>query len=177
MAKTKKPLPVKLIVGAIFASEGVLIQARRLLAKRFGPLDFESGIFSFDCTDYYEQEMGPGLKRRFLSFKRLINPASLSAIKLYTNKLEERLSRDRSAPQRKINLDPGYISASKLVLATCKNYSHRIYLDKGIYAEVTLQFHKGTFCSFPWTYRDYKTQGYIQAFNAIREAYLRQLKQ
>ncbi len=177
MAQAKKPLPVKLIVGAIFAREGVLIQARKLLEKRFGAIDWASPIMPFDCTKYYEEEMGPNLKRQFLSFEKLIKPEDLAPIKLYTNRLERGLSRERSAPARKINLDPGYINASKLILATCKNYSHRIYIGKGIFAEVTLHFHQGSFQPWPWTFPDYKTQGYIQAFNTIRETYLKQLKQ
>ena len=180
MAQAKDPSPVKLIIGAIFASEGILIKAKETLARKFGPVDFQSESVPFDCTSYYEKEMGPNLKRQFLSFKKLIRPERLAAIKLYTNGLERRLSRERRTTShersRTINLDPGYISASKLVLATCKNYSHRVYLDKGIYAEVTLNFQNGTFAAWPWTYPDYKSDGYIQSFNTIRQAYIEQLK-
>ena len=175
MAKPKKPSPVKLIVGAITSSEGILIKAKVNLEKKFGPLDFENSIVPFNFTKYYEKEMGPGLLRQSFSFQRLINPQNLAAIKLYTNRLERRLSRKQDRFSRKINLDPGYICASKLVLATCKNYSHRIYLDKGVFAEVTLNFREGTFLPRPWTYPDYKTKGYIQSFNKIREIYLQQL--
>lgn len=175
MAEAKRPSPVKLIIGVIFPSEGVLIKAKQRLKKKFGPLDFESPIMPFDCSKYYEKEMGSNLLRQFLSFQRLISPQELTAIKLYTNRLEKRLSRQKHQPSRTINLDPGYISASKLVLATCKNYSHRIYLDKGIFAEVTLCFHDGAFKPWPWTYPDYKSQGYIQSFNSIRQMYMKQL--
>ena len=210
MAKGVRPSPVKLICGAIFASEGVLIKAEKELRRKFGPLDFTSPLMRFERTKYYEEEMGPNLKRKFFSFQRLISPQQLAAIKFYTNRLEKRfglkkdnpsrsinpspvlpslrsgLSKDTetkskcridSERNRSINLDPGYISGSKLVLATCKNYSHRIYLDKGIYAEVTLHFQDATFKPWPWTYPDYKSEGYIQSFNKIREIYLKQLKQ
>ena len=177
MAKAKKSSSVKLIIGAITSSEGILIKAKVLLQKRFGPLDFESAIMPFNCTQYYEKEMGSDLLRQFFSFQRLINPQKLAAIKLSTNRLEKRLSRQGGKFKRKINLDPGYLSCSKLVLATCKNYSHRIYLDKGVYAEVTLYFQRGTFQPWPWTYPDYRTKGYIQSFNAIRKIYLKQLLQ
>ncbi len=175
MAEAKRPSPVKLIIGTIFSSEDILIKAKIILQKRFGPLDFESVIMPFNCTQYYQSQMGPNLLRQFLSFQRLINPQKLAVIKLYTNRLEKGLSRQNGKFRRKINLDPGYLCCSKVVLATCKNYSHRIYLDKGIYAEVTLHFQDGTFAPWPWTYPDYKTNGYIQNFNAIRKIYLKQL--
>ncbi len=176
MAEAKRASQVKLIIGAIFASEGILIAAKKRLEKKFGPVDFQSSSIFFNCTKYYEKAMGPALLRQFLSFQRLINPRQLSAIKLYTNRLEKGLARGKARPARVINLDPGYISASKLVLATCKNYSHRIYLDKGIFAEVTLHFRSGTFTPWPWTYPDYKSENYTQSFNTIREMYLKQLK-
>ena len=174
MAEAEKPSQVKLIIGAIFASEGILIEAKVRLEKKFGPVDFQSSFMPFNCTKYYEKAMGPALLRQFLSFQRLINPRQLSAIKLYTNRLEKGLSCTKDRPSRTINLDPGYISASKLVLATCKNYAHRIYLDKGIFAEVTLHFRSGTFTPWPWTYPDYKSKDYIQGFNMIRGMYLKQ---
>ena len=178
MAEAKRASQVKLIIGAIFASEGILIAAKKRLEKKFGPVDFQSSSIFFNCTKYYEKAMGPALLRQFLSFQRLINPRQLSAIKLYTNRLEKGLSRAKARSERvmirRVNLDPGYISASKLVLATCKNYSHRIYLDKGIFAEVTLHFRSGTFTPWPWTYPDYKSKDYIQGFNMIREIYLKQ---
>ena len=174
MAEAKRPSPVKLIIGTIFSSEGILLEAKGILQKRFGPFDFASAIMPFDCTQYYASQMGPNLLRQFFSFQRLVNPTKLAAIKLYTNRLERRLSRQDGKFRRKINLDPGYLSCSKVVLATCKNYAHRIYLDKGIYAEVTLHFQAGTFTPWPWTYPDYKTEGYIQSFNAMRRIYMQQ---
>ncbi len=179
MAELNRPSPVKLLIGAIFASEGILIKARVMLERKFGPLDYRSPIMPFDYTGYYSREMGMQLKRQFFSFKKLINPQDLAAIKVYTNRLEKRFSRRQDNLARKmvrrINLDPGYISRAKLVLATCKNYAHRIYLNKGIYAEVTLHFQDGTFVPRPWTYPDYRTQSYIREFNTIRRLYLKQL--
>lgn len=175
MAEAERPSLVKLVIGAIFDSEGILIEAQKKLVRRFGPLDFKSSTILFNFTEYYKEEMGDNLKRQFLSFRKLIMPEQLPRIKLYTNRLEKRLSRQKGRPSRRINLDPGYISASKLVLASCKNFSHRIYLDKGVYAEVTLHFKNKTFMPWPWTYPDYKTEDYIQNFNTIRKIYLRQL--
>lgn len=188
MAEAKKPSLVKLIIGAIFAGEGVFIEAKKRLQKRFGPCDFASPLTPFDFTEYYKEEMGSHLFRRFLSFQRLINPQALAEIKVYTNRLERQFSPGRSRSigpspslrinserNRSINLDPGYICAAKLVLASCKDYSHRIYLDKGVYAEVTLQFQDGDFRALAWTYPDYKSKAYLQSLNTIREIYMRQL--
>ncbi len=182
MAEAQTPSPVKLIIGAIACSEGILIKASLHLAKEFGPIDFRSPLMPFSYTKYYEKEMGPNLLRQFFSFQRLIDPRKLAKIKLYTNRLEKRLSRTQNNSRtinpersRRINLDPGYISCAKLVLATCKDYSHRIYLERGVYAEVTLHFQDGTFLAQPWTYPDYRSKEYIQNFTKIREIYLRQL--
>lgn len=175
MAEVRQPSPVKLFIGTIFASEGILIAAKEKLKKKFGLLDFQSSSVPFNFTDYYEQELGPKLWRQFFSFQRLIDPAKLAAIKLYTNRLEKQFSRENNKPSRRINLDPGYICGSKLVLATAKDFVHRIYLRQGIYAQVTLYFQDGKFNPYAWTYPDYKSKAYSQSFQAIRELYLKQL--
>jgi hypothetical protein len=173
MGKINKVIPVKLICGIITSDENNFNIARKELSKKFGAIDYKSPISDFNLTDYYQKEMGPNLKRRFLSFSKLIIPAEIIKIKHLTNKLEVKYSKNG---KRLINIDPGYISASKLVLATTKDYFHRIYLDKGIFAEVTLYFRAGSFTPFDWTYPDYKSKNYIEAFNRIREIYMRQVK-
>lgn len=169
MGKIRKVSPVKLITGIIFKDEDLRIEAEKALRRRFGQLDFESEIMNFDYTDHYEQEMGKNLSRKFISFKRLIKPEKLAGIKRFTNNLESRFS---LGGKRKINLDPGYLDANKLVLATTKDWGHRIYLGKGIYAEVTLYFQNKTFKSWEWTYPDYRGEDYIRIFNALRKDYL-----
>ncbi|MBU2221656.1 MAG: DUF4416 family protein, partial [Candidatus Omnitrophica bacterium] len=114
-----------------------------------------------------------GLKRKFISFKKLIPPDQLSAIKITTNKIEDRLS---SKNLRRINIDPGYLDLAKLVLATTKDYNHRIYLSKGIFAEITLTYQGKSFRPWNWTYRDYQSQEYIAIFNQIREIYNLQIR-
>jgi hypothetical protein len=180
MTEARKPSPVKLFIGAIFSGEGVLIEAKERLKKKFGRMDFQSPVIPFNFTEYYEKEMGTDLKRQFFSFEKLIKPQQLPEIKLYTNRLEKGLGRKSASARqvsslRSINLDPGYLCGGKLVLATCKDYSHRIYLDKGVYAEITLHFRDGAFSPWPWTYPDYKSQGYLKAFHKVREIYLKQL--
>ena len=144
-----------------------------MLKRRFGAIDFYSPEINFNYTDYYEQELGKPLKRMFVSFKRLGQEALLCGIKLYTNKLERRFWRKE---KRQINLDPGFLNSGKLILATTKDHNHRIYLGKGIFAEVTLFYQRGTFRPRPWTYPDYQSKEYIDIFNLIRQVYLKQIK-
>lgn len=172
MGDIKPHLPVKLIVAFIFGREDCLLKAKQSLEKKFGRIDFESRTLSFNCTDYYEKELGRDLKRKFFSFEKLIPASSLARIKIITNKIETALSR---RGMRKINIDPGYLELSKLVLASTKDYNHRLYLDKGIFAEITLNYQKGTFQPWDWTYPDYKTKEYIEIFNQIRAIYQRQI--
>lgn len=173
MAQIHRPSPVKLIIAILFTSEGVLLNAKEGLERKFGRIDFESPVIPFGYTDYYEKEMGPDLRRQFISFERLIKPDTLASIKRYTNKIESRLTGKNEKYSRRINLDPGYIDAARLVLATCKDYAHRVYLGGGIYAESTLQFKEGTFVPWPWTYPDYKSEQYISNFIKIRRLFLK----
>lgn len=131
-------------------------------------------MITFDHTDHYQKEMGVNLKRQFISFQRLAKPEWLINLKCFAKRLERKLSVGSTKSKRQINIDPGYISAGKLVLATNKNHQHRIYLGKGIYAEVTLCFTKGCLRPYQWTYPDYRTEQYINVFNKIRNIYLTQ---
>ncbi len=173
MGRIKKRLAVKLFTGLIFKDNTVYAKTKAILEKKFGPVDFESEALDFGPTDYYAKELGENLKRRFLSFQKLILPEQLAAIKLTTNRFESRLSKNAL---RRINIDPGYLELSKLVLPTTKDYKHRLYLGYGIYAEITLFYRGNTFCPWEWTYPDYRTDAYIGIFNKIREIYLTQIK-
>jgi hypothetical protein len=165
---------VKLFIGFIFSGKEIYVKTRRILERRFGRSDFESQTLPFNHTQYYEKEFGINLKRKFLSFEKLTPAERLSQIKIITNKIEQRL---KHQGRRQINIDPGILSLSKVILATTKDYKHRIYLASGIYAEVTLYFQKGSFQPWPWTYPDYRTPEYIRIFNTIRERYSQQTKE
>ncbi len=168
MGEVKEPEPVKLIMGMISSEISLFDLVQERLSQEFGPIDFESELMPFNHTDYYEPEMGKNLKRKFVSFLNLIEPDDIVDIKISTNRLEKEFL---SSDGRRINLDPGYIELSKLVLASTKNHQHRVYLGKGIYGEVTLQYTKGSFQPWPWTYPDYKTKDHIEIFNQIRKIY------
>ena len=130
----------------------------------------------FDYTDYYTEEMGEKLLRKLISFEKLVEPLELIETKIFTNSLEEKFLHAENQG-RQINLDPGYITAAKLVLASTKDHVHRIYLGRGIYAEVTLKREGKTFRSWLWTYPDYGSDGHIAIFNEIRRMYMAQLRE
>lgn len=174
MGQVKLPQPVKLIVGAFAANDELLQEAHDVLDAEWGPVDFESPLLPFDHTSYYTPEFGVGLVRRIWTLKPLIDPGTLAAIKLRSNEIEARWT---IAGRRQVNLDPGYISLGKLVLATTKNHAHRIYLQDGIYAEVTLTYRDGAYRPWPWTYPDYATATYCELFAGIRQRYRAQLRQ
>ena len=175
MGQIKPYQPVKLIFGVITGIPDLLEEVYRRLSEPFGQIDFASPLLPFNHTTYYEAEMGKGLHRQFVSFETLIAPDELSSTKLFSNAVEREFAQ-ADTEFRQVNLDPGYISASKLVLASTKDHAHRIYLQQGIYGEITLRFHRKTFHSWEWTYPDYRTQVYIDIFNHIRGIYMAQIK-
>jgi hypothetical protein len=173
VGKIALPLPVKLVMPLFTGDLPLLDDARVCMEERFGPVDYCSPQIPFAFTTYYEPEFGGNLVRQILAFERLVDPGSLAEIKVWTNELEEQLGKQG---QRRVNLDPGYISEAKLVLATTKNHSHRIYLGQGIYAEVTLSWRDKDYRAWPWTYPDYRSEAYLVVFRAIRSIYCKQLK-
>jgi hypothetical protein len=174
MGKAKTPKPVKLIVSMLTAQPTLWEPAEAALVDAYGPADWSSPVLDFDHTDYYTAEMGAGLQRVILTFRNLIDPGQLAAIKLFTNALEASWAEESG--DRPLNLDPGYLSLSKMVLATTKNHAHRIYIGQGIYAEVTLHYYQKAFRAWPWTYPDYGSDEYCRLFEEIRERYVAQLR-
>ena len=174
MSQPREPDPVKLIASIFSPKEELIQEVINEMSLRYGPTDWQSPPMFFDRTRYYEREMGWPLHRRFVSFERLIRPEELVRVKLETNDLENRYLEEGN---RLVNIDPGYIGLERLVLATGKNYVHRIYLGKGIYADLTLVFKKGSYRPLEWTYRDYADPELIEMFNGIRQQYTEQLKE
>ncbi len=168
MGAAKHPNKVKLIIGLLSNDPGILPEVAGRLVKNFGRIDFESALIDFGHTQYYAEEFGEGLKRKFLGFEHLVDPETAYAIKVKTNRLEERFSRNG---KRRVNIDPGYLSLSKLILFSTKDYSHRIYLGKGIFAEVTLFYKNNSYNPLPWTYPDYRTTEYLDIFGRMRMLY------
>jgi hypothetical protein len=178
MWELKEPKPVKLIVGILASDERCLAAARESLSTVLGAIDLASEVWTFDQTDYYAGQIGTRILRQFVSMEQLIDPGQLAGIKHRTNALEQELAAALALPfPRPVNLDPGTIEPSKLVLATTKNYAHRIYLGDRMYAEVTLVFDKGQWRPLPYTYPDYHRQEYFDFFSQVRTRLVQQLRE
>jgi hypothetical protein len=164
---TIKPVqPAKLFFGLLAASEQLLAEAKARLAYDFSAIERVSAIIPFDLTDYYAPEMGGNLLRQWVSVAEPVPPEALVAIKHYTNQLEGLWS---SEGRRRVNIDPGYLNLSKVVLATTKDHSHRVYAGRGIYEEVTLAYRRGQgYVAWPWTYPDYRSDAARQFFLEVR---------
>lgn len=177
MGNIRPPKRAKLFCGLLSGDEDLLAEARRRLARQLGDLDLISEVWPFDATDYYADEMGEDIKRQFVCFADLFSVERLPEVKRLTNALELRFCDELVLPHatRPVNIDPGYLTHSKLVLATTKDYSHRLYLGEGMYGEVTLHFEHGDWKPWPWTYPDYAADTYHAFFRQAREAYMRQL--
>jgi len=157
----------KLIAGIMYSYEGEYERAVKGLKAEFGATEAESDAFPFDFTDYYSQEMGTGLQKRFLCFKEPVARDRLRDVKAFTNALEARFSVEG---KRRVNIDPGYVTKDNLIMASTKERGHRIYLGRGIYAEVTLIFRKQKCVIPPWTYPDYRTKLARDFFLGIRKS-------
>ncbi len=173
MSQPEIPTHVKLLISLFSGEKELLERVLLRLSQIHGEADWISPALFFDRTRYYEKEMGWPLHRRFVTFKRLIRPEALVNIKLETNDIEQSYIKNQ---RRRVNIDPGYICLERLVLATGKNYVHRIYLEKGIFADLTLVFRRGGFVPLDWTYPDYADPNMIGFFNEIRSRYLEQLR-
>lgn len=174
MSKPFLPQPVKLIVSLLTAERALVEPVCGGLVERFGAVDFTSEPLPFQYTRYYEPEMGAGLIRHLVSFQELISADLLPSIKRATNSIEDTFADD--CGRRRINIDPGYVALSHVILATCKGFAHRPYLRDGVYADLTLIFRAQTFRALEWTFPDYGSAEMIQLLNTIRDGYLKQLR-
>jgi len=155
----------KLIIGAIYADPQWLMQAKSAMQKQGWEIQHQSEEFLFDQTEYYSTEMGEGLKRCFLSIKGLQSLEFSSDWKLKTVEIEQQLSK---IGKRRINLDPGYLDLSRVVLFSGKEGSHKIYLRNGVWADLVLLKDKGGYRNFPWTFPDIRTGRYDDFFLQLR---------
>lgn len=175
MANIRPFLPAKLICGLIGREKTAFEEAERRLIELFGPLDLKSDFYPFNYTEYYCREMGPDLKRQFLSFLELRDPSELSQIKHQTNNLEDLLKEKFNSKGRVINIDPGIITSASLIMATAKNFAHRIPLQAGIYGHLEFLFRRHSIKILEWTYPDFREGTYDAFFLEVRKIYLRQI--
>ncbi|MFZ7124639.1 MAG: DUF4416 family protein [Desulfobacterales bacterium] len=170
MSLPAPPAPAKLVIGMFTADPKLTAPLAERLAGDFGPPDLVSPWWAFDFTDYYAAEMGAPLYRRMMSFRNWVAQDTLSGIKLRTNALEAEYADEDS--RRRVNIDPGYLLPERFVLASGKNFTHRIYIGKGIYADLTLTYRKGEFQCLPWTYPDYADHRIQSFLIQVRRKYL-----
>ena len=203
MGIPREPKPAKYFVALLSSDSELLTTVEKDLTNILGAVDARSEVWPWAVSNFYEKEMGAGLLRRFLSFQPLASPGDLARIKLLTQQVEDKyrdpstrapalaggscsgfrptgspvgLHKTADPSGRRVNLDPGYIDAFKLALASTKNASQRIYLHSGIYAEATLHYFDGAFHGLPHTYKDYLWPQTLAFFASLRAEYLAQLR-
>lgn len=169
-----EPLKAKLIIAVIINGKETFDDLLERLSVKFGDVECLSPWYNFDFTDYYVPEMGRPLFRRFIVFKQTIAQETLPDIKLWTNELENSFLNTSS--KRHVNLDPGYLTLERFILATGKNFTHRVYLRNGIFADLTLLYTKGAFQTLPWTFPDYATETIRNFLAEVRKAYYLEMK-
>ena len=164
--------PVKLFTAITISDKALWPPILEKLEGLFSKVDHQIDWYPFNHTKYYEDEMGANLNKRMVSFTELSLSEKLPDIKIVTNEIETGFSEQG---KRRVNVDPGYLNASKIVLATTKDYSHRVYLGSGIFGDVHLRYINHRFQPTEWTYPDYKEPFVLEFFESVREKYLSQL--
>jgi hypothetical protein len=177
MGTPREPKPAKYFVALLSSDSELLTIVESDLAAILGVVDNRSEILPWTASTFYEKEMGAGLLRRFLSFEPLASPGELARIKLLTQHVEDKY-RDKTAdhPGRRVNIDPGYIDAFKVALASTKDAGQRLYLHSGIYAEATLMYFDGAFHGLAYTYPDYLWPATLAFLTSLRSVYVDQLR-
>lgn len=174
MSIPKIPLPGKIFLSILSAKwDKFWPELLDILTQKWGENDYLSEPIAFTQTEYYNAELGTPIFRRVLSFQTLVPLDCLAQLKLFTNALEQQYA---CKNKRIFNLDPGLITYERLVLATGKNFTHRIYLKKGIFADLTLIYVKGKWQDLPWTFPDYRTPIIKEHLTQIREIYKEQVE-
>ncbi len=171
MGAIRPPLPAKIFLGMLSSEPDLFSECTAIFTQAYGAVDLESDVLPWTTSDYYDEEMGTAIFRKFIFFQKPVDPSLLVALKRFSNSVETRFSSHEGRPKRRINLDPGYVTEAKVVLASTKDFAHRVYIGDGIYGEVTLRFagRERTFAALEHTYFDFREQRYRELFNQARE--------
>ncbi len=173
MGTPLQPLGVKIFTAVMYKSSFDPEPVLRKLDDRFGKRECVYGPIPFSWSDYYKSEMGDILLKIYIGYETLIERQELPSIKLFTNSIEDEFAINN---MRVVNIDPGYLSRDKVVLATTKDFYHRLYLGEGIYGEVTLHYKRGQYRFFSWTYPDYRQEAIYKFFEKSRASLVMQLR-
>jgi len=179
MSDLFKPLPCKLVFSILFTSNESCELVIKELVTLYGEIESQTDQYNFKYTDYYTKEMGQPINRKLIAFKKLVERDSLVSNKLNAVQLESKTTQLYSdGKNRVVNLDPGHLSAEKFVLASGKNFTHRIYLNSGVFADLTLIYTKkgNDYSALPWTYPDYIESPVKEFLFQSRQTYLNQVK-
>lgn len=174
MAQPQPPEPVKLFVAILWSDEALRLRAEERLCAAWGPLDFQGPDRPFDVTDYYASEMGERLLRRLVAFGQLVTPDILAEAKLHCNAIEDELATPNG---RTINLDVGYLDHNKILLASAKAAGQKVYVGRGIYADLAGRYARGRYQPFDWSFPDFRDGRYDPDLALMRKTYLEQLRQ
>ncbi|MBU8912643.1 MAG: DUF4416 family protein [Spirochaetales bacterium] len=164
----------KLIIPVLFTEQTKIEAMDRLVTDSFGPIDSRSEQIDFAFTHYYDAELGTPIFRVLYSLAELVNPTDLARFKHLSNDIEAQTARPDG--RRTINLDPGLLSLSRVILATTKPSAHRIPIGLSMHAEITLLYRRGRFQALEWTYLDFSSHAYDDWFLSVRRRYHEQLK-
>jgi hypothetical protein len=172
MRENRQPLSVKLFIGMLSPEPALFITCTEILTHEYGPIELESEVVSWINTDYYRKEMGGNILRKFVFFTQVMDPGKLPSVKHFTIDIEGRFAKhEGNFLRRRINIDPGYVTEAKVVLATTKDYAHRLYIGDNLYGEVTLRYSTKarSFMPHEFTYPDFRTEYYLALFNKARK--------
>jgi len=176
--RLKPPSPARYFFAIAASSRAAHHESERLIAEKLGSLDFRSEIINFsDFSTYYDQEFGGHCWKYLVALKAPLPVDQIVPIKLLTEQIEAELAHEtEGGRQRTVNIDPGFVTGWQVVLASVKIHSHRIYVNRGVYCELTLLYRDKAFQSFPWTYNDYQSPPFLDFLNKLRREYVRQIQ-
>ncbi len=170
--------PHKLFIAVLYRPDRPYESVRRLIVRHFGPVDSSLEPQPFSFSSYYDAEMGPGLQRSLFSIENLVDPSQLASLKETANRMEAATANSEAGSfRRTVNLDPGLLSLSRVILATTKASAHRIPLRDGLHAEITLLYRRGGYSALEWTYPDFRSDSFLEWLAELRRRYHEQLRE
>ncbi len=170
MAETRIIEPVVRFCAVISRHAEAIQWAIDRLAASWGGIAMRADAVSFDAHGFYAETMGDELRQVLVMLDGFVDPGGLADWKHLTMDWErEYAAASEHAEPRPLNLDPGYVTQAKMVLATIKDRDHRIYLTRGMFAEVTLNYVGKRWVHHRWTYPSYRSDEVAQFSQACRD--------